>query len=65
MLLPLRDGHGLVVSADGHYVCPEEIETEIVFVVLTRRGQETLSPAEFAKRFSWQNQPLKAQLPAR
>jgi WD40 repeat protein len=51
-----------IISAGGHYQGPEGIEDEIVYVVQTDKGQETLRPAEFAKRFSWKNDPSQALL---
>jgi WD40 repeat protein len=52
----------LIVSADGHYSGPPAIREELVYVVETEHGQETLSPDEFAKRFGWKNDPARAQL---
>ena len=36
------------------------IESEIVYVVQTDKGQETLTPEEFAKRYNWKNDPTRA-----
>jgi WD40 repeat protein len=47
----------LQVSADGRYRASPEIEKQIVYVVQTAAGQETLAPAEFAERFGWKNDP--------
>jgi hypothetical protein len=37
-------------------------EREIVYVVETERGQETLTPAEMAKKYGWKNDPAKVRL---
>jgi WD40 repeat protein len=52
----------LVLSADGHYSGPPALEEELVYVIETERGQETLSPNEFRQRFGWKNDPGRAQL---
>ena len=54
-IVPLRDNHWLSLTADGHYQGSPQIDEEIVYVIETDAGQETLTPAEFAKRFNWQN----------
>jgi WD40 repeat protein len=62
LLLPLADGQGLVVDAEGHYCCSPEVEAGLIHVIQTERGQETLTPAEFAKQFAWKNQPAQVRL---
>ncbi len=54
-IVPLRDNHWLSLTADGHYQGSPKIEDEIVYVIETESGQQTLTPAEFAKRFGWKN----------
>src|SRR5260370_29703578 len=54
-----------VISAEGHYRVASEKETELVFVVLTKTGMDTLSPAAFAKEYAWKNNPASARLPAK
>jgi hypothetical protein len=39
-----------------------EVSRQIVTVVETAQGQETLSPAEFAKKYGWQNDPAQVRL---
>ena len=39
---------------------PAELEEEFVYVVRTERGQETLTPAVFAQKYGWKNDPEKA-----
>jgi hypothetical protein len=52
----------LLVSPDGHYSGPLDNRAELVYVVETEQGQETLTPEEFARRFGCKNDPGKAQL---
>jgi len=53
----------LTISPEGHYRGSPDIEKEIVYVALTEDGrQETLTPAEFAAKFGWKNDPDKASL---
>jgi WD40 repeat protein len=55
--------HYVTVSADGHYRgSPAEIEKELVYVVRTADGQQTLSLTEFAQRYGWKNQPEKVRM---
>jgi WD40 repeat protein/serine/threonine protein kinase len=56
-LLNLRNEQGLAVTPDGHYAGTPGIEGELVYVVDAGRGQETLTPEEFARRFGWKNDP--------
>ena len=56
-IVPLRDNHWLRLTADGHYQGSPKIEDEIVYVLETEAGQETRTPAGFAKRFGWKNDP--------
>jgi WD40 repeat protein len=68
MVLPYRrlddpiPNYRLAVSTDGHYRSSEGIESEIVYVVQTEQGQETLTPAEFSKRYGWKNDPNRVRL---
>lgn len=56
--LPLTDRRMLVISPDGHYSgLPASAEEALVYIIKTPKGQETLSPAEFAARFGWRNAP--------
>jgi WD40 repeat protein len=51
----------LSVGADGNYRCPDEAASELVAVVQTDAGQETLSLKEFARRFGFRNAPGTAK----
>jgi WD40 repeat protein/predicted Ser/Thr protein kinase len=59
-LLWLRDDLIGVVGPEGHWRGTPGLEKEIVYVVQTDHGQETLSPQEFAKKYRWKNDPSKA-----
>jgi WD40 repeat protein len=61
--IPLRENLGLVVSPDGHYRCPPWLERELLYVVQTDQGQETLTPAVFQERYGWKNEPVLASAP--
>ena len=61
--MPLGHGQAVVVSAEGHWLGTRGAEKEIVYVLQTAAGQETLTPREFYKRFGWKNDPSKVVLP--
>ncbi|MBM4094548.1 MAG: hypothetical protein FJ276_34855, partial [Planctomycetes bacterium] len=61
-IVGLRDGKYLTLAPDGHYVATPKIERDIVYVVETDAGQETLTPEEFSQRFGWQNDPTQVRL---
>jgi WD40 repeat protein len=50
------------VSAEGHYRVPNEAQTELVHVVLTAAGMDTLSLKEFRAKFGWKNNPTRARM---
>ena len=39
-----------------------DAEQDLVYVVQTCAGQETLTPAEFAGKYAWENDPNKVGL---
>lgn len=39
-------------SPDGHYRGSPDVEKELVYVVQTNQGQDTLTPAEFAQKYA-------------
>jgi hypothetical protein len=59
MILP--DGQ-VAISPDGHIRGTPGAEKELVYVVVTDTGQETLTPAEFAQKYGWKNDPEKVRL---
>ena len=53
----------LAVTADGHFRGSARVEREIRMVVQRRDGSsETLTPAEFAQKYGFQNDPAKVRL---
>jgi hypothetical protein len=63
-LLPsISDDGWLLVGPEGHYQGSAKIEESLLYTVLTETGQQaSYAPAEFAAKFSWQNDPTKARL---
>ena len=59
-LLSLRDDLSGTLSPEGHLRGTPGLGKEIIYVVQTEHGQETLTPEEFAKRYGWKNDPAKA-----
>jgi WD40 repeat protein/serine/threonine protein kinase len=62
LLRPANPPVWLALSASGHYRGPAGIESDLVHVVQTASGQETLSPAEFARKYQWKNEPERVRL---
>ena len=60
----LCDPSGVVsVMPDGHYKADQAAtEADLVYVVLTEKGQDTLPPAKFAAKYKWKNQPNVVKL---
>jgi WD40 repeat protein len=58
-LLCLRDGQFALISPEGHFRGTPGVEKELVYVVQTDAGPETLTPDEFAQRYGWKNDPEK------
>jgi WD40 repeat protein len=56
-LLELEGDAYVAASANGHFRGSPGIEKQLVYVVRTDRGQETVTPAEFAQRYGWKNEP--------
>jgi WD40 repeat protein len=52
----------LALSADGHYRFTGNEQSQLVYVVQTATGQETLTPEEFATRYHWKSKPDKVRL---
>lgn len=62
-ILNLRDDRWLSLTPDGHYRGSPGIEKDLVYVATTDSGEQiTLTPAEFAKRFGWKNDPSQVRL---
>lgn len=60
----LGNNQYLIVSDEGHFRGSPWIEKQIVYVVKTEAGQETLAPSEFQSKYGWHNNPLAVSLPA-
>src|SRR5207248_914203 len=58
-LVMLPNAQHLAISPDGHYSGSPKIDQHLVYVVQTARGQETLTPTEFAEKYGWRNDPAK------
>ena len=56
-ILSLRDDLHGVLSPEGHYRGSPGLEEELVYVVQTDQGQETLTPDQFAEKYGWKNDP--------
>jgi WD40 repeat protein len=50
------------MDSSGNYAWLTEDTDEMVFVVGTDQGQETLTPDEFSRRYGWKNDPTKMRL---
>jgi WD40 repeat protein len=63
VVLGLGKALGLAIGPDGHiHATPRRAEKELVYVVQTDAGQETLSAEEFEQKFGWKNDPEKVRL---
>lgn len=61
-LFSLPNEQYLMMGRDGHYRGSPRIERQFACVALTDKGQqEVLSPAEFAKKYGWKNDPSQVQ----
>ena len=58
----LSDTQSVAIGPDGHYRGTPEVEQELVYVVQTDRGQQTLTPEEFAAKYGWMNDPRRVRL---
>ena len=65
-LIPKMTGNSWIcIGPDGHYVGSDGVEDHIVYVAITETGnQEIHTPAEFARRYGWKNDPTKARFAA-
>jgi WD40 repeat protein/formylglycine-generating enzyme required for sulfatase activity len=59
-LVSLQSSRTVVVNPNGHYVGSPGVEEDLVYVIQTDNGQETLAPEEFAKKYGWKNEAQKA-----
>jgi WD40 repeat protein/serine/threonine protein kinase len=59
-LLHFTHDRTMAIAPSGHFHCSPRFESELVYIVETDDGQETLSPQEFADRYGWRNDPSQA-----
>jgi hypothetical protein len=64
VLSSFADPEGLALSAAGHFRATPGLERELVYVVQTDAGQETLTPPEFVTKFGWKNDPESVRFAA-
>lgn len=57
------DEASLQYNLEGHHRLKKGEANPHLYVVQTKKGQETLTPAEFEKRFGWKNDPSKVFVP--
>jgi len=60
-IVTLSEDRYMTINSAGHYY-GTRVERDIVYVIQTAKGQETLTPAEFSKRFGWKNDPDQVRL---
>jgi WD40 repeat protein len=61
VLVPMSSKEAVIISSDGHHRGSPRVEQNLVYVVQTDAGQETLSPEQFAEQFGWKNDPSKVE----
>jgi WD40 repeat protein len=59
LVLALDNLPALALSPDGHYRGAGDVNEELVYIVQTEDGQETLTPEEFASKYGWKNDPMR------
>jgi WD40 repeat protein/serine/threonine protein kinase len=64
VLTSLADPEGLALSVSGHFRGTPGLEGELVYVVQTDAGQETLTAEQFAEKFGWKNDSEKVRFAA-
>jgi hypothetical protein len=62
-LLRLGAGLPVAVSSEGHVRADGDVGDELVYVIQTATGQQTLSLSEFEQKYGWKNDPSKVRLP--
>ncbi len=55
-------GQCAILSPDGHLQAGPEFDTQIVYVIQTEEGQQTLTANDFTKKYMWKNDPQKARM---
>ena len=62
LVILLNRDQTLKISPNGHYDGSPRVERELIYVVKTATGQDTYSPADFAEKFHWQNDPAQTRI---
>lgn len=55
----------VIIAADGNWRADAEKKPDLVMVVQVADSQLTMTPEEFATRFGWKNNPMRAKLGGR
>lgn len=61
-LLPISNVEGGIVAPSGHWRRTTSDGAPIVYVAQIPEGQQTMSAAEFSRRFGWKNDPDRVPL---
>jgi WD40 repeat protein len=56
------NGKGMAISPEGHYRGSPGVEHDIVYVVQTKDGQQTLTPKQFEENYGWKNDPSRVRI---
>jgi WD40 repeat protein/serine/threonine protein kinase len=62
MLRPGQPGIYLAITPDGHYRGSHAIDLDLVCIVQTESGQETLLLDEFSQKYGWKSDPERVHL---
>ncbi|MCH8042597.1 MAG: hypothetical protein IID44_02660 [Planctomycetes bacterium] len=61
VLLALPGGDHVTIDPNGHWRGDPQSAKHLVYVVATSDGQETLTPAQFSKKYGWKNDPARVR----
>lgn len=62
LFLAWQDEGQLALHANGHWRGSPGIEQQLLYIAVTEAGQETLTPTEFCRKYTWQNEPDQVRL---
>lgn len=62
VLVPLLEGDGATIHAEGDYLASAVVKDALVFLVETDDGQAAFTASQFAERFGWKNRPERVVL---
>jgi WD40 repeat protein len=63
-VLLAEDGQIITVGAEGHYRA-DKPDAELIYVAQAEKAQETHTPASFAAKYKWRNNPTTIKLTAK